>query len=63
MKYAVRWMRTTEKFVEEGVTVITPDEETLNGFREKAAAFYEDPDVTKDWTEGLYETIQSILKE
>ena len=53
----------TEKFVDEGVTVITPDEETLNGFREKAAVFYEDPDVTKDWTEGLYETIQSILKE
>ena len=45
---------------EEGVTVYEPTEEELNGFREKAQAFYEMGD-TFGWSDGLYETVQAAM--
>ena len=35
----------------------------MEGFKEKAKVFYEDPQVTKDWSDGLYQTIQDILAQ
>lgn len=49
-----------EKFKAEGVTVVEPSEEVLNGFREKSKAFYTLPDF-KDWTPGLYETVLKAM--
>ena len=50
-----------EKFKAEGVTVVEPSEAVLNGFREKSKAFYTLPEF-KDWTAGLYETVQNAMK-
>lgn len=52
-----------EKFEQEGVSIYKPDEKTLNGFKEKAAGFYTDPDITKEWSDGLYDTIKDILEK
>ena len=41
---------------DEGVNVVEPTEEVLDGFREKAQAFYEMGD-TFGWSDGLYETV------
>lgn len=50
-----------EKFKAEGVTIVEPSEDVLNGFREKSKAFYTLPEF-KDWTPGLYETVQNAMK-
>lgn len=50
-----------EKFRAEGVTIVEPSEDVLNGFREKSKAFYTLPEF-KDWTPGLYETVQNAMK-
>ena len=50
-----------EKMTAAGVTVIELDEATYNGFKEKARAFYDIPEVNKDWSEGLYETVQAAM--
>ena len=42
--------------IDEGVTVVEPTEEVLEGFREKAKAFY-DEGATFGWSDGLYETV------
>ena len=49
-----------DQMVAEGVTVYEPTEEELNGFREKAQAFYEMGD-TFGWSDGLYETVQAAM--
>lgn len=41
---------------DEGVTVVDPSEEVLEGFREKAQPFYEQGE-TFGWSDGLYETV------
>ncbi len=41
---------------DEGVTVVEPTEEVLEGFRTKAQAFYE-MGSTFGWSDGLYETV------
>ncbi len=41
---------------DEGVTVVEPTEEVLDGFREKAQSFYE-MGSTFGWSDGLYETV------
>lgn len=48
------------KMKDEGVTVVEPTEEVLDGFREKAAAFYEKGD-TFGWSEGLYDTVRAAM--
>ncbi len=48
------------KFKEEGVTVVEPSEEVMNGFREKAQAFYEMGD-TFGWSDGLYDTVRAAM--
>lgn len=45
-----------QKMKDEGVTVVEPSEEVLEGFREKAQPFYEKGDQF-GWSDGLYETV------
>ena len=47
--------------VQEGVTVVDPTEEVLNGFREKAKAFY-DMGSTFGWSDGLYDTVKAAMQ-
>lgn len=49
-----------QKMKDEGVTVVEPTEEVLDGFREKAAAFYEKGD-TFGWSDGLYDTVRAAM--
>ena len=44
----------------EGVTVVEPTEEVLEGFREKAKAFY-DLGSTFGWSDGLYDTVCAAM--
>lgn len=46
---------------DEGVTVVEPTEEVLDGFRAKAEAFYELGD-TFGWSDGLYETVKAAME-
>ena len=46
--------------IDEGVTVVEPTEEVLEGFREKAKAFY-DEGATFGWSDGLYETVCAAM--
>lgn len=46
--------------VDEGVTVVDPSEEVLEGFREKAAPFYEMGDRF-GWSDGLYDTVRKAM--
>ncbi len=45
-----------QKMKDEGVTVVEPTEEVLDGFREKARPFY-DQGSTFGWSDGLYDTV------
>ena len=45
---------------DEGVTVVEPTEEVLEGFRAKARAFY-DLGSTFGWSDGLYETVEAAM--
>ena len=49
-----------QKMKDESVTVVEPTEEVLDGFREKAAAFYEKGD-TFGWSDGLYDTVRAAM--
>ena len=46
--------------IKEGVTVVEPTEEVLEGFREKAKAFY-DEGATFGWSDGLYDTVCAAM--
>lgn len=48
--------------IDEGVTVVEPTEEVLEGFRAKAEAFYE-LGSTFGWSDGLYETVKAAMGE
>lgn len=50
---------TLEKMKSEGVTVLDLD---IDEFRKKAQAFYELPEITKNWTPGLHETVRAAMK-
>ncbi len=45
---------------DEGVTVVEPTDEVLDGFREKAQSFYE-KGSTFGWSEGLYDTVRAAM--
>ncbi len=45
----------------EGVTVVVPDEKTLEGFRSKALDFYKEGALFK-WSDGLYERVKDAMK-
>jgi tripartite ATP-independent transporter DctP family solute receptor len=49
-----------QKMIDEGVTVVDPSEEVLDGFREKAKAFY-DMGSEFGWSDGLYETVRAAM--
>lgn len=49
-----------QKMKDEGVTVVEPTEEVLDGFRAKAKAFYEQGDQF-GWSDGLYETVRAAM--
>ena len=49
-----------QKMKDEGVTVVEPTEEVMNGFREKAKAFYDMGDKFS-WSEGLYDTVRAAM--
>ncbi|MCC8065761.1 MAG: C4-dicarboxylate TRAP transporter substrate-binding protein [Clostridiales bacterium] len=46
--------------IDEGVTVVDPSDEVMDGFREKAEAFYDYAD-TFGWSDGLYETVKAAM--
>ena len=46
--------------IDEGVTVVEPTEEVLQGFRDKAKAFY-DLGSTFGWSDGLYDTVCAAM--
>ena len=45
----------------EGVTVVVPSEEVLEGFRAKAQDFYKLGSLFK-WSDGLYEKVKAAMK-
>ncbi len=49
-----------KKMKDEGVTVVIPSEEVLDGFRKKALSFY-DQGSRFGWSEGLYETVCNAM--
>lgn len=49
-----------QKMIDEGCTVVEPTEEVMEGFRAKAAAFYEMGDKF-GWSDGLYETVCAAM--
>ena len=49
-----------QKMIDEGVTVVDPTDEVLDGFREKAKAFY-DKGSEFGWSDGLYDTVRAAM--
>lgn len=48
------------KMKEEGVTVVEPSEDVLQGFKEKSKSFY-DMGSSFGWSDGLYDTVQNAM--
>ncbi|MBE6906859.1 MAG: DctP family TRAP transporter solute-binding subunit [Ruminococcaceae bacterium] len=51
-----------EKLIADGVTIYEPTAEEKELFRQAALKFYEDPEICGAWTDGLYDTVNAILK-
>lgn len=49
-----------QKMKDEGVTVVEPTEEVLQGFRDKAQTFYDMGDRF-GWSDGLYDTVRAAM--
>lgn len=49
-----------DRMVAEGVTVVDPSDEVLQGFRDKAQEFYAKGDVF-GWSDGLYDTVKAAM--
>lgn len=49
-----------QKMKDEGVTVVEPSEEVLQGFRDKAMAFY-DKGAQFGWSDNLYDTVRKAM--
>ena len=49
-----------QMMIDEGVEVVEPSEEVMEGFKKKAEAFYSQGDVF-GWSEGLYEKIKAEM--
>lgn len=49
-----------QKMKDEGVTVVEPTEDVLEGFRQKAQPFYENGKLF-GWSDGLYETVCAAM--
>ncbi|MDO4270286.1 MAG: C4-dicarboxylate TRAP transporter substrate-binding protein [Eubacteriales bacterium] len=49
-----------QKMKDEGVTVVEPTEEVLEGFRAKAQSFYDMGDKF-GWSDGLYDTVRAAM--
>ncbi len=49
-----------QKMEDEGVTVVDPSPEVLQGFKDKAQEFYTKGDVF-GWSDGLYETVKAAM--
>lgn len=49
-----------QKMKDEGVTVVEPSQEVMDGFRTKAMAFYEMGDQF-GWSAGLYDTVRAAM--
>jgi TRAP-type transport system periplasmic protein len=50
-----------QKMKDEGVTVVEPTQEVLDGFRAKAKAFYEQGEQQFGWSPDLYETVRAAM--
>ena len=59
--YAATEQEAIDNLKAAGVNVIELDEETYNGFKEKAKSFYADPALTEKWSDGLYDTVQAAM--
>ena len=51
-----------QKLIDAGVTVKELTTEEKEKFREAAKAFYEQPEFTSVWSEGLYDTVNAIIR-
>ena len=49
-----------QKMKDEGVTVVEPSDEVMEGFRSKARAFY-DMGSEFGWSDGLYDTVRAAM--
>lgn len=49
-----------QKMKDEGVNVVQPSEEVLQGFRDKAKSFY-DKGAQFGWSDGLYDTVRAAM--
>lgn len=49
-----------QMMIDEGVTVVEPSPEVIDGFKEKAQAFYAMGDKF-GWSEGLYDTVRAAM--
>ena len=49
-----------QKMKDEGVTVVEPTDEVLQGFRDKAQSFYDMGDKF-GWSDGLYDTVRAAM--
>ncbi len=49
-----------QKMKDEGVTVVEPSEEVMQGFRDKAQAFYE-KGADFGWSDNLYDTVRAAM--
>lgn len=50
-----------QKLKDEGVQVVTPSDEVMKGFKEKAQSFYT-MGSTFGWSDGLYDTVKAAMK-
>lgn len=51
-----------QKFKDEGVTVIDLSDDQVQELQDTCAKFYELPDFTSIWSEGLYDTVKEAMK-
>jgi len=51
-----------DKFIAEGVEVYEPTENEKAAYREAAMGFYNYEEITADWFDGLYNTVNDIIK-
>ncbi len=51
-----------KQFIADGITIVEPSEEVMEGFRNKAKAFYTLDTFSSKWSPNLYETVREACK-
>lgn len=52
-----------KNLIDSGVTVYNPTAEDLASFKESAMKFYDYKEISGNWTEGLYDTVNDIIQK